>query len=478
MQAADDVMDRNGTNPAPTVTWRALLFGAKARIVWTICIGISLQAFGWFLVSTIMPSVVLQLGRPELLSWGTTAFLALSIPGAASAGFLKRRFGARPLLMASAVIVILANLLGLLSPNMEVFLLARALQGLGEGLVMALSYILVGETLATEEMGPTFGIIAVVWALATLIGPSLAGVLTDWFSWRLSFLPMIVLAGTLLLLVASEHRGTYAKASNHHSLPLGRLLILGVAIIAVSFAGATRDVPRAAVLVAITLALIGLCFHLDRGSTQRLFPRNLLSLRHPATLGLWIIGFMFGAEAGPPIYMAYFVQIGHGTSVFFAGQFSAIVALAWSVSAIWVSRAGQGMSRVMLVVGPVFLAAGLSVLTFWHDLPLAVSGLALAVIGAGFGLSYGFYTENVIATAEPEERDVTSGAIPTLESVCAAIGAALAGLLGNAAGFGGFGATDIPAAVPLTVFGVSAVGAILIVGCALRFRRLVTAMVR
>jgi hypothetical protein len=228
------------------------------------------------------------------------------------------------------------------------------------------------------------------------------------------------------------------------------------------------------VLIAITLFLIALCFYLDRRSAQRLFPRDLLSLSHPSTLGLWIIGLMFGAEAGPPIYMAYFVQVGHGHSVFFAGQFAAIVALSWSASAICVSRIGQHLGRAMLIVGPACLAIGLTVLAFWHNLPLAVGGLALAVIGCGFGLSYGFYTENIIAAATPAERDITSGAIPTLESICAAIGAALAGLLGNAAGFGGFGATDIPASVPITVFGVSALVAFGIFACALRFRRLVT----
>ena len=76
-------------------SWPTLLFGRRARIIWTISLGVAIQAFGWFLVSTIMPSVVLELGSPHLLSWGTTAFLALSIPGSACAGFLKGRYGTR-----------------------------------------------------------------------------------------------------------------------------------------------------------------------------------------------------------------------------------------------------------------------------------------------------------------------------------------------------------------------------------------------
>src|ERR1700675_999343 len=129
-------------DPGTVPTWRALLFGHRARTVWTICAGVSIQAFGWFLVSTIMPSVVLELGNPEQLSWGTTAFLAFSIPGSAGAGYLKARFGSRRLLVAACVLVLASNLLGLASPDMAVFLVSRGLQGLGEGMVLALCYIM------------------------------------------------------------------------------------------------------------------------------------------------------------------------------------------------------------------------------------------------------------------------------------------------------------------------------------------------
>ena len=64
-------MDQSRTLATPAsrpATWGELLFGPPRRTVWTICIGISIQGFGWFLVSTIMPSVVLELGRPEELS--------------------------------------------------------------------------------------------------------------------------------------------------------------------------------------------------------------------------------------------------------------------------------------------------------------------------------------------------------------------------------------------------------------------------
>jgi MFS family permease len=460
-----------GKSSAPS--WGELLFGPSRRTVWTISIGVAIQAFGWFLVSTIMPSVVLELGRPEELSWGTTAFLALSVPGSASAGYLKGRFGTRSVLIAAGSIVIASNLLGLMSPNMEIFLLSRAVQGLGEGLVLALCYILVGDSLAPREVSPAFAILAVVWALATLIGPWLAGLLTALLSWRLAFTPLLILAATFLWLVATDRNLAKPKPAGSGALPLGRLAIIGLSIGAVSFAGATRNLGLAAGLIALSLALIALCFRLDRMSAARLFPTHLLSLRDPSILGIWILGLMFGAEAAAPLYIAYFVQIGHGTSVFFAGQFAAITAFSWSMTSIYISRTDKSAARSMLIVGPGLLTLGLAALMFWHEMPLYISAFALISLGSGFGLSYSFFTEYVIGLSPDTERDVTAGAVPTLENVCSAMGTALAGLLGNAAGFGATGAADIPARVPMLVFGVSAAVSLFTFFCALRFYRLV-----
>jgi len=454
-------------------SWRELLFGRRARTVWTICAGVSIQAFGWFLVSTIMPSVVLELGNPEQLSWGTTAFLAFSIPGSAGAGYLKARFGSKRLLIAASILVLVSNLLGLASPDMAIFLVSRALQGLGEGMVLALCYIMVGDSLSPGEVAPTFGILAVVWALATLIGPSLAGLLTALVSWRLAFLPLLAIAATFLWLVLTGPTAAKGEATDNRPLPLGRLGLVAAAIVCISFAGTSRSIAWALLLVPLTLALIGLAFRLDRLSPARLFPSRILSFSQPSPLGIWILGLMFGSEAAAPLYMVYFVQIGHHTSVFFAGQFSAIVALFWSLTALAVSRFDKRQCRPLLILGPLSLTLGLATLIFWSSMPLWLSAIALFMVGSGFGISYSFFTEYAIALAAEGERDVTAGAVPTLENISAAIGAALGGLLGNAAGFAGSGATDIPWSVPVVVYGAGTAVALIALACAVRFYRLV-----
>jgi len=138
--------------------------------------------------------------------------------------------------------------------------------------VLALCYILVGDSLQPREVSPAFAIVAVVWALATLIGPSLAGWLTALVSWRLAFVPLLLLAVAFLGLVATDRRLVETRPAAPGTIPFGRLAIIGLSIGAVSFAGARRDLLSGVLLMALALLLLGFCFRLDRVSAARLFP--------------------------------------------------------------------------------------------------------------------------------------------------------------------------------------------------------------
>ena len=82
------------TKIGPRIGWRDLLLGPKKAAVWTICLGVALHAFNWFVVNTITPSAVLELGGAELLSWVTAFYLVFSIVGSLGCGMDGRRQGA------------------------------------------------------------------------------------------------------------------------------------------------------------------------------------------------------------------------------------------------------------------------------------------------------------------------------------------------------------------------------------------------
>src|SRR5690349_642578 len=208
------------------ITWRDLLLGPKKAAVWTICLGVALHAFNWFVINTITPSAVLELGGAQLLSWVTAFYLVFSIVGSSGAAFLKARLGLRTVLIGSSLIAIAGSLIIATAPTMEVLLAGRIVQGFAEGIVMALCYVIAADAVGQEAMPPLFGLLAVVWALATIGGPILGGALAHLWSWRVAAASLAPLAVVFLVLalIVLPARSQYSDRGK--GWPLLRLIFL------------------------------------------------------------------------------------------------------------------------------------------------------------------------------------------------------------------------------------------------------------
>jgi len=423
--------------PEGIPSWRAMTIGPLAPATWTLSLGVGLHATGWYMIAAAMPTAVLDLGGAALLSWTLTAFLVASIVGAASAGRLKAAHGGRRVLLGSTLVVVAGALLGAAAPGMELVVASRAVQGFGEGVILAMSYVLGRELFSNAAWPRLFAALAVAWAFAALAGPIAGGGLTDLVGWRAAFwgqLPLIALFAVLVVIVLPADRPTPAAAATRP--PLGRLLFLGAGAMAVCLAGTAPGRLEAAALLAASALSFVQVFRLDARAAARVFPQPFLRLGHRVGVGLWIVVTLFLAEAAVAVYVPFLVQTGHGTSPTFVGYFVAIVALTWSAAAILVSGLTGRAADAALVAGPVCNAVGLAMVAWTLHLPSLVPlGIALAVIGTGFGLCYTTLSQRILAAARAGEEDITSGAVPTLESLGAAVGAALAGLVGNALGF-------------------------------------------
>src|ERR1700741_5164384 len=134
------------------IGWRDLLLGPKRAAVWTICLGVALHAFNWFVVSTITPSAAIELQGTELLSWVTAFFLVFSIVGSSGAAFLKAKLGLRSVLIGASVAAAFGSLIIAAAPNMEMLLAGRVVQGFAEGMVLALCYVIAADVVGEKAL--------------------------------------------------------------------------------------------------------------------------------------------------------------------------------------------------------------------------------------------------------------------------------------------------------------------------------------
>ncbi|MEO3434555.1 MFS transporter [Inquilinus sp. CAU 1745] len=405
-----------------------------ALIASIIGLCISVWATNSMVSVTVLPSAVVEIGGVALLSWATTIYITASIVVSASAGWMRARIGLRRGIALGVITFAAGSALCALAPTMPVLLGGRLLQGAGSGLAAALCYILV-RTYFPQALWPRiFAMIAAVWGVAALAGPALGGLLTQLVDWRFAYLAMLVPAALLLIMTLAVLPRD-ADAGRGAALPIGRLSLLAAGILSIGLAANLAGVASAALAVAAGIGLVVLAAALDQRSAEPIFPRAAFSFSSPVGLGLTAKCSMIVSTMPVSIYGAYILQTVHGATPLIAGYLVALEALAWTAAANIVPRLPHRATGAAILAGPLLAGGGMALGAVTLSTgPLPMAGLAIAIMGSGFGICWAFLSGHVMAGAEPGEEDRTASAIPTAETAGIALGAALTGVAGNAFG--------------------------------------------
>jgi MFS family permease len=471
--------------PFADPTYRGMLFGPLAGPTWLVVLGVGLHALAWFMVATAVPGTVAELGGAPLVAWLTTLFEGASIVAGAAGGLTKQRIGARRAMLTAVGLFCGGLLLAALAPSMEVVLAGRLLQGLGEGLVLALCYALIKDLFPERLVPRAFGLLAVVYAVAAFLGPVAAGALTDLLSWRAAFAATLVPAGALVVLVVRHLPPNGEEETRSVEPPLLRLALLAGAIFCLALAGNVAG-WRIAALGATAPALLLTALWLDVRAAAPLMPRTAFRIRSLVGLAYWVILLMPVAASGAHVFAALFLVVLYGFSLTVAGYLVSLTALAWSGAALLVAKLEEPVQvRRCIAAGPLLQVSGLA-LTWvgfavaWPDaLAAALLAGGLATLGSGFGLCWAFLTQAIVRHTPAQEGDLAAGLVPTVEIAGFGIGAALAGMLANLGGIGDPLTAAAARAASSPIFGAGAAIAGIAAGAALvlvrRLRRLGTA---
>ena len=201
MAEAGDVL------PHAEVTPEAAIQGAFKTprvIIGALMIALLLSALDNTIVGTALATIAGQLGGFESFTWVTTAYVACSTVSTLLLGKLSDLYGRRNLLLFAIGLFVAASLLCGAAQSINQLIAARALQGIGGGGIWGLTFATVGDIVPPRERGRYFGLFTSVFALASVVGPLVGGVIVDNVSWRWIFLvnlPLGALAFGLLVRV-------------------------------------------------------------------------------------------------------------------------------------------------------------------------------------------------------------------------------------------------------------------------------------
>ena len=427
-------------NPADN-SWGAMFRGGRGLAAITLASGVGLQALETFIGSTLLPSVVREIGGLELFAWNTTVFIVASIVASIFAAVRPFGLGPRGIYLFAALGFGLGSLICGLAPNMEVMLLGRTVQGFGAGLLTAMSYSMIRLVFPPELWGRAFALISSVWGVSTVIGPAVGGIFAAFDAWRLAFfvlVPCSVLLGLLALRVIPRSSGEAGMTR----VPVLQIMLLIGAVGLISGASILTDgVVLPALLVGLAvLAILGLGV-IDQHRENHLFPRGTFSRRGnlPA---LFLAMLLLNLAIICDMFVPLFLQRLHAQPPLIAGYMLALVAVGWSSGSVIVANWTGARERAVLMTGPLLQLIGLVGLALFIGrdntagtiLPLVPVGVALLFLGAGIGIAWAHVSARLLNAAPAGEGDLTSASISMVQLFASGFGAAVAGVIVNAAG--------------------------------------------
>ena len=186
----------------------------KWSVLAIVAVGIFMATLDSSIVNISLPAIASSFGVPlsGAVEWVIIAYLVITAAVLLTVGRLADMIGRKPIWAAGLIIFTVGSAICGASPSLGFLIAARALQGLGGALLMAISPAMLTNAFPASERGRALGLNAVVVALGVSAGPTLGGVITTNFSWRWIFyvnvpIGIIGIIATLLVLKEKPHRG-------------------------------------------------------------------------------------------------------------------------------------------------------------------------------------------------------------------------------------------------------------------------------
>jgi predicted MFS family arabinose efflux permease len=191
--------------------------------------------------------------------------------------------------------------------------------------------------------------------------------------------------------------------------------------------------------MAAALGGLALFVRHERAGGKRLLPSGACDLANPlgvsyAAMALLLIG------VNTEIFVPYFLQILHAMRPIDAGYLSALMSAGWTTGSVISSGARPGLTRVVMLAGPLSIAAALAVLfllmpqRYEHVAALSAIGCAMAAMGLGIGMAWPHVAASIFTWAPEGERELAAASITVVTMVTNAFGSAMGGMLTNLAG--------------------------------------------
>lgn len=419
------------------VSWREFLGSAYTPALALVCLSVWLHAADSLIVATMLPSIVADLGGAGLVGWSVSLYEIASVVAGAASALLTLRHGLRLPMCLAALVFGFGCFLSAVAPTMPLLLAGRVFQGLGGGGLVAMGFVAVGVIFPRRYIARAMAAVSTFWGVSAFLGPLIGGFFVEFATWRWGFAFFGVQAVALAVWIALRPDHAPSDAGARSRFPWRRLALLCLAVLLVSYGGVEVKPVQTTFCVSAGIACLILFLRLDhRAQGNRLLPLRPFDLTKPTGSALLMILSLSIATIAITAFGPLLVVAIHSASALTAGFIVACSSIGWTVMAVLVSGLPERLDRLMITIGMVLVVA--SIAGFLYAVPYGpvwLIAVFAAIEGGGFGMAWTFILRRTTALSVPAEVQRISGAIPTVQRLGYALGAAYIGIVANAVGF-------------------------------------------
>src|SRR6476619_202364 len=344
--------------PSPPATDGVGFRSERGPVLGALMLTTGLVALDSTIIATAVPSIVQDVGGFTQFPWLFSIYLLTAAVSVPLYGKRADVIGRKPLLFFGIAVFLLGSILCGVAWSMPALIAFRAVQGIGAGAVQPTAMTIIGDIYSVAERARVQGYVASVWAISSVVGPTMGGIFVDYLNWRWIFFVNVPLGGFAAW--SLYRRFSEKVVRRQHRIDVEGAVLLGVGssliILGLLEGGilwAWDSVPSIAILSVGVLLMIAFGF-VERRAAEPILPgwlfrSRLLNSTNLAALGVGML--LIGLTSFIPLYAQCVLH----TSALVAGFALAALTLGWPLAASVAGRIYMkiGFRRTALIGGAV-----------------------------------------------------------------------------------------------------------------------------
>ncbi|MEV0714268.1 MFS transporter [Asanoa sp. NPDC050611] len=393
-----------------------------------------LAAFEALAITTVMPTITADLDGRALYSLAFVATTATGVVGMVVSGAWADRRGPRLALLTAIGVFALGLAVAGTAPTMWVFVAGRLLQGLGAGGITVALYVLVAAVYPAALHPRIFGLFAAAWVVPSMVGPFVAGLVADAWSWHWVFLGVLILVAAATLVTVPVLRGALPTGDPGAARDGRRIAAAAVVAGGAVTAGLASDLADARgwllAAVAVTAVVV---------TVRRLLPPDTFRARPGLPAAVLLSAAAGGTFFSTEVYLPLLLHDRYGLPSWLSGFTLTVGAISWATGSHVQGRLTGWTDAKVMRLGTLFLVAGAAaeLLTALFTPHWVFVGAGWLLAGGGMGLIYPRVSTLVLAASVAGTQGFNTAAKNIADVVGGSLALAVTGLLFQSlAGFG------------------------------------------